>query len=256
VSSSSGPWQSATTAARYDDYFGDLPDTDGPVELLSRLAGDGTALELGVGTGRVAIPLAQRGVRVHGVDSSAGMLAQLRAKPGADAVTTSIGDFSRLDLPGRFDVVYAATGTFFELPTQQAQLDCFIASAAKLTEHGRFVIDGLLPDAVAGEQPVRTRETADGTPMLHMRRFHSATQELISHYVVFSQGGPDVVRVRFRYAWPGELDLMARIAGLRLVERLGNWRGARFGPGSRQHVSIYGPADRSAEGMGRRGGAG
>lgn len=233
------PWHSAETAARYDDYFGELPDTDGPVRVLTELAGDGPALELGVGTGRLALPLAAQGVAVHGIDASEQMLAQLRGKPGAERVTASLGDFSAIDLPERFSLVYAVTGTFFELPTQEAQLSCFVSAASVLLPGGRFVIDGLLPDAAAGEAPVRPRETASGAPMLHLRRFHSATQELISDYVVFGPSGTDVVRVRFRYAWPGELDLMARIAGLRLERRMGNWRGARFGPGSRQHVSIY-----------------
>jgi SAM-dependent methyltransferase len=243
VTDHSSPWQSDGVAARYDDFFGGLPDTEGPVELLAELAGSGRALELGVGTGRVALPLAARGVPVHGIDASERMLEQLRGKPGAGAVTSSVGDFSRIDVPGPFAVVYAATGTFFELPSQEAQLACFRSVAAVLAPDGRFVLDGLLPDAVAGDQPVRPRETSSGAPMLHMRRFHSATQELVSDYVVFTGGGTEVVRVRFRYAWPGELDLMARLAGLRLVRRMGNWRGARFGPASRQHVSVYGPAD-------------
>jgi SAM-dependent methyltransferase len=229
-----------SVASSYDDWFGDLPDTDGPVQRLAELAGEGRALELGVGTGRVAVPLAARGVPVHGVDASEDMLAQLRAKAGGDRVTTSVADFSELaGVADGFALVYAVTGTFFELPTQEAQLRCFRSVAERLAPGGRFALDGLLPDAVAAEQPVKVRETADGRPMLHLRQLHSAVQRLESQYLVFGAAGVEVVRVRFRYAWPGELDLMARLAGLRLVERTGNWRGAGYTPASKQHVSVY-----------------
>lgn len=237
-----GPWHDDRIAGCYDAFFADLPDTDGPVERLAQLAGGGRALELGVGTGRVALPLAARGVPVHGIDLAEPMLARLRAKPGAERLTLHLGDFSELPVEGPFELIYAVTATFFELPTQQAQVRCFRNAARLLAPGGRFAIDGLVPDAVLSSESVRLRETADGRPMLHTRRLHGATQELVSRYVVFGDGRTDVVRVRFRYAWPGELDLMARLAGLRLVERHGNWRGAPFRPDSRQHVSIYGHA--------------
>ncbi|HEX4251316.1 MAG TPA: class I SAM-dependent methyltransferase [Pseudonocardia sp.] len=233
------PWQSSRVADAYDAFFADLPDTDGPVRRLAELAGDGPALELGVGTGRVALPLAARGVAVHGIDLAEPMLEQLRAKPGAERVTTSVGDFSTIDVDGPFALVYAVTGTFFELPDQDAQLRCFRSVADRLVSGGRFALDGLIPDAVAAGEGVRVRDTADGRPMLHLRTFSGATQEMVSQYVVFGPAGTEVVRVRFRYAWPGELDLMARLAGLHLVERTTNWRGRAFGPNSKQHVSIY-----------------
>ena len=233
-------WHSDQVAASYDTYFGGVPDTEGPVQRLAELAGDGPVLELGVGTGRVAVPLAARGIAVHGIDASEQMLKQLRVKPGGDRVTASIADFSDFDLGTTFSLVYAATGTFFELPTQQAQLDCFQSVARALAPGGHFVIDGLIPDVVTGEQTTKVRETLDGRPMLHLREWRSAVQRLVSQYVVFGPNGTEVVRVEFRYAWPGELDLMAQLAGLRLVERTAGWRGRPFGPGSKQHVSVYG----------------
>jgi SAM-dependent methyltransferase len=233
------PWLSPSVAGAYDALFGGLPDTEGPVAALAELAGGGPVLELGVGTGRVAIPLAARGIPVHGIDLSERMLEQLRAKPGGDRVSTSLGDFSEVPVDGEFALIYAATGTFFELPDQEAQVRCFRNVAARLAPGGRFALDGLIPDVVAAAEPVRVRETADGRPMLHLRRFSGATQQLVSEYVAFGTAGTEVVRVRFRYAWPGELDLMARLAGLELERRTAGWRGADFGAASKQHVSVY-----------------
>ncbi len=228
-------------AQGYDTWFGDLPDTEGTVAVLAELARGGPALELGIGTGRVALPLAGRGIQVHGVDASEAMVARLRAKPGGDRVRVTIGDFSDVPVEGTFTLVYAVTGTFFELQSQEAQVRCFQNVARRLEPGGRFVLDGLLPDAhvTAGDQGLRVLSGRDGQLVLNVRTLDRAEQRLVSQYVIISENGVDLVRVPFRYAWPGELDLMARLAGLRLVERMGNWRGAPFTAASRVHVSVY-----------------
>ncbi|GAA2797993.1 class I SAM-dependent methyltransferase [Saccharopolyspora taberi] len=226
-------------ADSYDTWFRGQP-TQATVDRLAELAGDGPLLELGVGTGRVAIPLAHRGLPVHGVDASESMVARLRDKPGGDEVAVTIGDFSEVPVSGSFSVIYAATATFFELPSQEQQVSCFANVARHLTPGGFFVLDGLLPDAHVDSsgQGMRTMQDAEQLVM-NTRTFDRATQRLQSRYVIVSPAGIEFMQTAFRYAWPGELDLMARMVGLELHERYGSWSGAPFNRASTMHVSVY-----------------
>jgi SAM-dependent methyltransferase len=224
-------------AAFYDSWFGDQSTTLDTVERLAELAGDGPVLELGIGTGRVALPLARRGIAVHGIDASPAMVEQLRTKAGGKSIPVAIGDFSEVEIGGEFSLIYAATGTFFELPTQHAQLRCFANVARHLRPGGVFVFDALLPDMHA-QRGVEILQ-GHGADVVRLRQWDSGAQRLVSLYLVCTDEGVRCMRVSFRYAWPGELDLMAQLAGLRLRERYRNWRGEPFTASSRTHVSVY-----------------
>ncbi len=235
---------SGETAAVYDAWFGGYlggaPIVDRLVELAAD-GGPGPVLELGIGTGRVALPLAERGVEVHGVDSSEAMVAQLRAKPGGDAIPVTIGDFSEVPVDGPFALIFVAAGSFFELPSQEAQVRCFENVARRLRPGGLFAFDSLVPDAGrgAGGEDMRLIPTSDARLIVRFRKFDFVAQRYTSDYVVFEDGLARHMKVQFRYAWSGELDLMARMAGLRLRERVSGWRGEPFTTSSPSHVSVY-----------------
>ncbi|GHE02821.1 class I SAM-dependent DNA methyltransferase [Streptomyces alanosinicus] len=232
-------------ADRYDDWFTPpASSTEATVALLARLAEsapDGPLLELGVGTGRVALPLAACGHEVHGIDAAKSMIEQLRAKPGGEELAVSIGDFSEVDHEGEFALVYVAGWTFFELPSQQAQLRCFKRASRRLLPGGLFVLDAHLPEALVASAGAGTRPvpTANGELALRTRRLQPAGQRYTSDYLVLTDGVFRHVRVDFRYASPGELDLMAATAGLHLRERFGDWSGTPFTDTSSYHVSVY-----------------
>lgn len=249
-----GPAEPAATASyarrfadRYDSWFGGRERTDDTVDLLARLAGSGTALELGVGTGRIALPLARRGVQVEGVDASPQMAARLAAKPGGEHIPVAIGDFTRLPADARaVDVVFLAGGTLFELPTQEDQLRCFRHAATLIGADGVFVLDAIVPEVLIGAEWSGGHvvpETGEDLVVLY-RRFDRATQRYDSHYAITpAEGSGNIhIRVSFRYAGTGELDLMASAAGLELRERYGSWGAAPFRDGCPYHVSVYGPA--------------
>lgn len=225
----------------YDAWFGRLQNPGPVVARLVRLAGSGPVLELGIGTGRVALPLQERGIEVHGIDAAETMIEQLRAKPGGATLPVTLGDFSEVPADGVFSLVYAAAGTFFELPSQEAQIRCFRNVAEHLESGGYFVFDALLPETSqsGGSSGLQLVPSADEYSILRARHFDLVTQCYTSHYVIITDDGLHRMRVRFRYAWPAELDLMARLAGLRLVERTGDWDGAPFTNDSVYHVSVY-----------------
>jgi SAM-dependent methyltransferase len=228
-------------AGVYDAWFGQLQDPKPVVARLAGLAGDGPVLELGIGTGRVALPLREQGVDVHGIDASVAMVDQLRVKPGGRAVPITLGDFRDVAVEGTFSLIYAAAGTFAELSDQDAQVRCFENVARHLKPGGRFVFDALLPEIsrAGGLSSVQLVPSADEQTIVQFRQFDLVSQRYTSHYLIFSDGAVRRMRVQFRYAWPAELDLMARIAGLRLVERIGTWAGAPFTNASAYHVSVY-----------------
>jgi SAM-dependent methyltransferase len=226
----------AEVAARYDD--------DGPmfraevvgvtVDFLAALAGDGAALELGIGTGRIALPLAQRGVRVHGIDLSEAMVAVLRRKPGAEEIGTTIGDVATTRVEGTFRLAYLVFNTIMNLTTQDTQVACFENVARHLEPGGSFVVEVMVPDLrrlPPGETyvPFGVSETHVG-----IDEYDVANQGLVSHHYTDAR-----VSIPFRYVWPSELDLMARIAGLRLRERWADWSRAPFTSESRSHVSVW-----------------
>ena len=225
----------------YDTWFGDWLDSSPAVDALAGLAGSGRVLELGIGTGRVALRLLERGVDLHGIDASEAMVARLRAKPGGDGIPVTIGDFSELDVSGRFSLVYLIAGSFFELQSQAAQVRCFQSVARHLEPGGVFVLDGLIPETgKASAQPTMgVIPTKSGELILRFRQVDRAEQRYVSHYAILGEQGVRVMSVPFRYAAPSELDLMAGMAGLRLRQRTGGWKREPFTSASDLHVSVY-----------------
>jgi SAM-dependent methyltransferase len=228
-------------AARYDDdpeMFD--PAVVGPtVDFLAGLAGDGAALELGIGTGRIALPLAQRGVRVHGIDLSEAMVARLRAKPGAEEIGVTIGDFATTTVGGTFSLAYLVFNTVMNLTTQDEQVACFENVAAHLGPGGCFVIEVAVP-GLQRLPPGETFQPFTITPArLGFDEYDIAAQGLISHHYLLGDGTFVVNSVPFRYVWPAELDLMARIAGLALRERWSSWKREPFTSESTAHVSVW-----------------
>ena len=229
-------------AERYDESTADMFDpatVDPVVDFLAELASDGSALELGIGTGRIALPLAQRGIRVHGIDLSEAMVARLRAKPGADQIGVTIGDFATTTVEGRFSVAYLLFNTIENLTSQDEQVACFLNVAAHLQPGGCFVIEVGIPD-LQRLPPGETVRPFTVTPeRLGFDEYDIAGQGLISHHYWMDHGRLETVSMPFRYVWPAELDLMARIAGMSLRERWSGWNRESFTSESRQHVSVW-----------------
>jgi hypothetical protein len=230
-------------AARYDDSTRTVsePEVVEPmVGFLAGLAGDGAALELGIGTGRIALPLSARGVPVHGIDLSAAMLAQLRAKPGADRITVTEGDFADTRLDQTFRLGYLVFNTIMNLTSQDAQVACFRTMAAHLEPGGCFVIEVMVPDLQRLPPGETVRPFQLDADHLGFDSYDVADQGLISHHF-FRQADGSWQRdsIPFRYVWPAELDLMAALAGLRLRERWDGWQRDPFTSQSRQHVSVW-----------------
>ncbi len=225
----------------YDEWFAVPSDTEETVGFLSELAGAGPVLELGIGTGRVALPLAQRGHEVHGVDASEAMVEKLRAKAGGESIPVSIGDFAELDIEGEFSLVYVVFNTFFALLSQEDQVRCFASVGRRVREGGVFVIEAFVPDMTRWDrgQRIETRRVGDDGVVLDAAMHDPVGQRVASSHFVFSLQGVEMYPARLRYAWPSELDLMARLAGLRLRERWGGWCREPFEASSIKHVSVY-----------------
>jgi SAM-dependent methyltransferase len=223
----------------YDGWFAVPSDTEDTVGFLSDLAGTGPVLELGIGTGRVALPLAQEGHEVHGVDASEAMVEKLRAKTGNIPVT--IGDFAELDVAGEFSLVYVVFNTFFALHSQEDQIRCFSNVARRLRRGGTFVIEAFVPDPGRFEQDqsFRTNQVGADHVILEAARHDPVGQRVYAQSISLSETGTKFYPVRLRYAWPSELDLMARLAGLRLRGRWGGWHREPFTASSVRHVSVY-----------------
>jgi SAM-dependent methyltransferase len=236
-------------AARYDESSADLFEpaaVDPVVDFLADLAGHGAALEFGIGTGRIALPLAHRGIRVHGIDLSEAMVARLRAKPGAEQIDVTIGDFAATTVNGRFSVAYLVFNTIMNLTTQDGQVACFQNVAAHLEPGGCFVIEVMVP-ALQRLPPGETVRPFDVTPThLGFDEYDVASQGLTSHHYSIIDGNLEVGSMPFRYVWPAELDLMARLAGMTLRERWSGWQREPFTSDSTSHVSVWEkPAARS-----------
>ena len=229
-------------AARYDDSSAEMFDpavVDPVVDLLVELAGHGRALELGIGTGRIALPLTQRGVPVHGIELSNAMAARLRAKPGGEDIGVTIGDFTTTSVDGTFSVAYLVFNTIMNLTTQAEQVACFRNVSAHLEPGGCFVIEVGVP----GLQRLPPGETIRAFHVSETRwgldEFDVAVQGLTSHHFTIVDGKLERVSIPFRYAWPAELDLMAELAGMRLRERWSGWKREPFTSDSRKHVSVW-----------------
>jgi SAM-dependent methyltransferase len=231
-----------TVASTYDESSDGMfdPAVVGPtVDFLAALAGGGGALELGVGTGRIAIPLAARGVEVHGIDLSRAMTDRLRAKPGGDAIGITIGDFSTARVEGSFRLAYVVFNTIDNVTTQAAQVACFRNVAAHLEPGGRFVVEVGIPDL--RRLPYGERYVLFDMSPTHwgFDEYEVANQGMISHHFELRDGKVEKSSGPFRYVWPAELDLMAELAGLRPLERWSGWNGEPFTSDSRKLVGVW-----------------
>lgn len=232
-----------TIAEVYDTWTGDDPESQArmvdflaePVQL------SGSALELGVGTGRIAPPLAARWIAVTGVEASEQMVAGLRAKPGGAELPVAVGDMTDVPVPGLFDVVYVVASTLYGLTDQQTQIRCVIDAAGRFAAGGRLVVEAFVPDPSRFDrgQRVETRAVDVDGVRLDVTRHDPVTQTVVSRQIAITVDGIRLCLVRLRYIWPSELDLMAQVAGLRLVQRSGGWRGEPFTTESRSHVCVY-----------------
>ncbi len=226
----------------YDELATDLftPEVVDPVvDLLAELAHGGAALEMGIGTGRIALPLAQRGVTVHGIDVSAPMVARLKAKAGAGAIGVTIGDFATTRVDGRFAVVFLVWNAITNLTTQDAQVACVQNAAAHLAPGGCLVVEADVP----GLRRLPPGETAQPFTVSPIRygfdEYDLPRQIVVSHHLWKVGDTFEASSAPYRYVWPAELDLMARIAGLRLRDRWGGWRREPFTGESTRHVSVW-----------------
>jgi SAM-dependent methyltransferase len=227
----------------YDELFGSMEDTSDAVSFLADLAGDGPVLELGIGTGRLAIPLAERGLEIRGLDTSPAMVERLRVKPGGDRIEVTMGDFSELQVEGEFRLVFVAFNTFFALLSQEAQIRCLGRVRSHLADHGAFVLEAFVPDMSRWHehQATTTQQVQEERVILETSRHDPVDQRIDSFGIVLADGGLRMIPIRLRYAWPAEIDLMARLAGLRLRERWGGWDRRPFDSTSTKHISVYEP---------------
>ncbi len=232
----------AHIGADYDDIYEGVFDTAGAVDRLAELAEGNAVLEFGVGTGRIALALHERGVEVHGVDGSPVMLEHLAAKPRGNEISTSCGDFSSTIVDRTFSVVVLLANTIYALPDQDSQVRCFANAARHLAPGGRFVIEAWVPDPPREHEQlrVRGRRLAPGLAGLVIED-HDPTRQLLmtTQIVVRPDGRTTTFPVVHRYAWPSELDLMAKLAGLELEHRWADWHRRPFARHSNDHVSIW-----------------
>jgi len=237
-----------------DDYFDERiaqgyearwPEVHSPaviepaVDFLAELARGGTALELGIGTGRLALPLSRRGVPVHGIELSPAMIAELQTKPGAGDIGVTIGDFATTKVDGTFRLAYLVRNTIMNLTTQDEQVECFRNVAAHLEPGGSFVVEVMVPQLQRLPPGETIRPFIRTATHLGFEEFDVANQMAFSHHYWMLDGKFDTFSAPFRYVWPSELDLMARLAGMTLRERWSDWHRAPFTSESQSHVSRW-----------------
>lgn len=229
------------TAEHYDDTLrGDEAET---IDFLYEQARGGPVLELAIGTGRIGLPLAQRGLEVHGIELSAAMVEQLRKKPGGDRILVTMGDYADVAVEGRYRLIYVVFNTFYNLLTQEKQVTCFQNVVRHLTEDGVFVIEAAMPTSMVclrGSQYVDAETVELDAVTLDVGRFDIVTQTLDESHITISEAGISLAPIVTRFVWPSELDLMARIGGLRLLHRYGGWLGEPFGQESSRYIAVYG----------------
>ena len=227
-------------AAVYDERHASL-DPEPAVAFLAPLSGGGRVLELAIGTGRVALPLAGRGIAVEGLDASQAMVDRLRAKPGGAAIPVTIGDMAQVPVAGPFQLVYLVFNSLFGLLSQDQQVGCFRNVARALGPGGAFVIECFVPDPSRFNRGQRAEAVAvtEDSAVLHLSRHDAAQQRVTTQVVTFDGQGVHLRPVALRYCWPSELDLMARLAGLELTERYSGWARQPYDSASDGHVSVY-----------------
>lgn len=230
----------------YDDWYGTRLDPDAAVALLARLADGGRALELGIGTGRVAIPLSRAGVPVTGIDASEAMVSRMRDKPGGQAIDVAFGDFVDVAVEGKFSLIYVPFTTFFALGSRDRQLRCLHNVASHLEPVGHFVLDAFVPDFSRYDHDQWTATLPGGVDyaLIDSMRHDPLTQTIEGHHILIQETGIRLFPLHLRYCWPSELDSMAEAAGLHLVERYGDYDQQEFDAMSTRHVSVYAPVQR------------
>lgn len=223
----------------YDEYYGEYDPAS--IELLAELAGEGPALELGIGTGRIALPPAEKGVPVEGIDASEAMLAKLRSKPHGSEINVRTGSFADFKMEKRFQLMYVVYNTFFNLLTQEEQVRCFQTVRDHLLPEGKLLLEVFGPDPCrfVDDQTVRTVNLSRERVRLETSQLDPIAQRVTSQHILISPAGNRFHPVCIRYAWPAELDLMARLAGMRLRHRWDSWAGKTFGKHSPKHISVY-----------------
>jgi SAM-dependent methyltransferase len=223
----------------YDHYFSELDEA--AIDLLEELAAGRRVLELGIGTGRIALPLHQRGVQISGVDASPAMIAKLREKPGGDQIEVHQGSFVELPMRDRFSLIFVAFNTLFALLTQEEQLSCLRSVASHLEDDGLFLVEAFVPDLCRFDrgQTVRASNLTEGEALVELAQVDRATQQICAQLVALSNSGVGLYPIKLRYIWPSELDLMARLAGLQLRHRWGGWQKQGYDQRSEKHISVY-----------------
>jgi SAM-dependent methyltransferase len=226
-------------AGVYDQWYSEFDPAT--IQVLAEHAQGGRALELGIGTGRIAIPLLNSGVTVHGIDASASMVSKLRSKPGGENIPVSMGNFADVPVEGQYSLIYIVFNTFLCLLTQDEQIRCFQNVARHLAPEGVFVLDAFVPDMtrfVAG-QAMRVTRIGDNEVLMDVSQVDLDKQLITSQHVVLTEQGTRFYPVKIRYVWPSEMDLMARLSQLRLRERWSDWEKNRFTAESGKHISVY-----------------
>lgn len=224
----------------YDNWYS-APE-EPSITLLSDLANRGRALELGIGTGRIALPLKKKGIDIHGIDASPSMIKKLRGKPDGKDIPVTLGDFSEVSVEGKYDLIFIVFNTFFSLPTQETQLECLQNVTQHLTDKGVFLIEAFVPDLGRFDrgQSVRATEVGENEVRIDVSKHDQLMQQVTSQHVLLSETGVRLYPVTIRYTWPSELDMMARVAGMKLVDRWGDWERGAFSSSSVRHISVYG----------------
>ena len=224
----------------YDQWYSDFDRSS--ISTLVELSQGGRALELGIGTGRIALPLHDAGIEVHGIDASQAMLAKLKAKPGGESIQVTLGNFADVEVEGHYDLIFVVFNTFFALLTQDEQIRCFKNVASRLSTNGVFLIEVFVPDMAryVDNQTVRVIASDDNSARLEATQVDMITQQTNSKQIHLSEEGIRMYPVQVRYAWPSELDLMARLAGLSLQHRWGTWLKDDLTNESGKHISVYG----------------
>ena len=223
----------------YDEWHTGSPAET--VAALKDLAGAGPVLELGIGTGRIALPLAAQGLAIHGIDASEAMVAKLRSKPGGNRIPVTVGNFVDVGADGSYSLIFVVFNTFFALRSQEEQVQCFANVAKRLRPGGLFFIEAFVPDLTrfTRGQIIQAMQVEVDEVKLEASRHDPLTQSTLSQHVLITKEGTKLYPVQVRYAWPAELDLMARLAGMRRRERWSNWRRDPFTAASANHISIY-----------------
>jgi len=223
----------------YDSWYSSVPED--LIPRLKELAGNGPVLELGVGTGRIALPLSNHGVEIHGIDASQEMAAKLAAKPDGDRIPVTIGNFADVGVEGSYSLIFVVFNTFFVLLSQEEQVRCFTNVARRLRPGGLFLIEAFVPDMTRFKdgQIVKVHRIDTDEVVLETSQHDPLNQRTISQHVVVNRSGVNIFPIQVRYAWPSELDIMAQLAGMRLRERWSNWQRDPFVASSANHISIY-----------------